>query len=104
MNKAAKYVGPLVNPFWESGKGKEEFPGAPPIPRSAADITPELLNQIIHPVRPDVTIDNVEVIDAASFGIDPDIISSANRVKMRVKYSADTPNAASLPTALLLKV
>lgn len=99
-----KYVGPLVNPFWESGADLGEFPDTPPIPRSAEEVTPELLNRIIHPVHPEITVEHVEVLDAASFGVDPDIISSANRVSMRVRYSTDTAQAPSPPTALLLKV
>jgi hypothetical protein len=51
-----------------------------------------------------VTIETVEVEDAQSFGVDPDVISSANRVKMRVVYDAATRQAAQVPAELLLKV
>jgi thiamine kinase-like enzyme len=104
VNDSERYVGPLVNPFWRSGQDGNEFAGAPPIPRSAAEITPQLLSEIVHRMHPEVTIAAVEVLDAKTFGDDPDVISSANRVKLTVRYSGDTPNAGSLPTALLLKV
>ena len=85
-------------------KGRDEF-RCTAHPGSAAERRPKLLNRLIHPHRPDVTIETVEVEDAQSFGVDPDIISSANRVKMRVVYDAATRQAAQVPAEeLLLKV
>jgi hypothetical protein len=103
MNRSERYVGPRSNPFWRPGAGRNESPGAPPIPVSAAELTPALLNRLIHLHRPDVSIESVEIGNAQSFGVDPDVISSANRVKFRVRYDA-TCRAAQLPNDLLLKV
>jgi hypothetical protein len=104
MNRSERYVGPRSNPFWKPGQGRDEFADTPPIPGSAAELTPALLNRLIHPHRPDVTIESVEVGDAQNFGVDPDVISSANRVKLRVQYDDATRRAAQLPADLLLKV
>jgi hypothetical protein len=103
-NAPGTYIGPLENPFWVEGGDRDEFKGAPPIPRVAADVTPDLLNRIIASLKPDVRIDAVNVLDAHIFGLNPNLVSSANRMRMTVRYALTASAAGSLPKDLLLKI
>jgi aminoglycoside phosphotransferase (APT) family kinase protein len=97
------FIGPLSNPFWKPGMGGGEFVDVP-IPISAGEITPDLLNRVIAGLRPGVKVESVHVVDAQSYGVNPEVVSSANRVKLRVRYTPDTSTANQLPTNILLKV
>jgi thiamine kinase-like enzyme len=104
-DRTNEFVGLPVNKIWDVARAKAEFgTDTPPIPQKAADLTPALLNQIIKPMRPDVKIKEVDIVDAKVFGTDVGLVSTANRVKLRAKYTADTTTVNELPTDIVLKL
>jgi thiamine kinase-like enzyme len=105
VERSNEFVGLAVNALWDVNRAKAEF-GAdtPPIPERAGDLTPALLNRMIQPMRPDVKVQTVEVTDAKMFGTDAGLVSTANRVKLRVRYTAGTKTANELPTDIVLKL
>jgi thiamine kinase-like enzyme len=103
-NTPGAYIGPLENPFWVAGADRDEFGDVPPIPRVATDVTPELINRIIASLQPDVKVDEVNILDAHVFGLNPNVVSSANRMRMTVRYVSTGSAGGSLPRDLLLKV
>jgi thiamine kinase-like enzyme len=105
VNRANEFVGLPVNILWDVERAKTEFGAdAPPIPDQAADFTPALLNRIIQPMRPEVRVQAVDVIDAKTFGTDKGVVSTANRIRLRVEYTPDTKAASGLPRDIVLKL
>lgn len=104
-DRTNEFVGLPVNRLWDIERGKAEFGvETTPIPQRAADLTPSLLNRMIEPMRPGVKIQTVDVTDAKTFGTDTGLVSTANRIKLRVRYTPDTTTANELPTDIVLKL
>src|ERR1039458_7316239 len=104
-DRTNEFVGLPVNRLWDVERAKAEFGvETRPIPQRAADLTPTLLNRMIEPMRPGVKIQTVDVTDAKTFGTDTGLVSTANRVKLRVRYTPDTTTANELPTDIVLKL
>lgn len=70
------------------------------MPTGVADITPDLLNAIIRPWHPDVTIASLGIVDNKAYG--DGMVSTAARAIVSVQYGAGSP--AGLPDQIVLKL
>lgn len=70
------------------------------MPTSADDITPDLLNAIIRPWHPELSIASLRIIDNKAYG--DGMVSTAARAIVAVDYAAGAP--AGLPEQIVLKL
>lgn len=70
------------------------------MPVTADDLTPDLVNAIIHRLRTDITVDRVDVIERKAYG--DGMVSTAARAVIGVRYTADSP--PDLPERLMFKL
>jgi thiamine kinase-like enzyme len=70
------------------------------MPSSSQDITPDLINAIIHPWHPEIMIDTVDIAESKEYG--DGMVSTAARAVIDVTYSS--ANSKNLPSRLVFKL